>query len=76
MLTLLSQLLMPMIQGVVYNLALGGWQYWNKNAQMSGNSLGARARRWWYSVNNWPINQKTFGSSAKKPVGEKGWYQR
>ncbi|PSR94646.1 hypothetical protein BD289DRAFT_427178 [Coniella lustricola] len=72
-----DHLLMPMIQGLVYNLALCGWQFWNKNAQLSGNSLGARARRWWYGVNNWPINQKVFGNStAKKSMGAKDWYQR
>lgn len=54
-----DQMVMPMLQGVVYNLALCGWQYWNKTARVSGNSLGARARRWWYEVNNWPINLKT-----------------
>lgn len=50
--------MMPLIQGVVYNIALCGWQHWNKNAQLSGNTIGARARRWWYSVNNWPITEK------------------
>ncbi len=47
--------MMPFGQGVVYNLAICGWQHWNKNAQLSGNSVGARARRWWYGLNNWPI---------------------
>lgn len=61
-------MVMPMLQGVVYNLALCGWQYWNKTARVSGNSLGARARRWWYEVNNWPINLKT--------VKEKGGFRR
>lgn len=65
---------MPMIQGVVYNVALCGWQHWNRNAQLSGNSLGGRARRWWYTVNKWPISQKTF--TEKRPMGDKGWYQR
>ena len=50
-----DQVMMPLMQGVVYNLAICGWQYWNKNAQLSGSSLGAKIRRWWYGVNNWKI---------------------
>ena len=49
------QVMMPLVQGVLYNLAVCGWQHWNKNARMSGNSAGARLRRWWYQVNNWKI---------------------
>ncbi|KAI1335168.1 hypothetical protein F5Y15DRAFT_420206 [Xylariaceae sp. FL0016] len=53
-------IMMPFAQGIAYNLLVCGWQYWNKNAQLSGNSIGARARRWWYGVNNWPLpHQKT-----------------
>lgn len=58
--------MMPMLQGVVYNLAWCGWQHWNKNAQMSGNTAGARVRRWWYGVNNWPVNGKTANKNEKK----------
>ncbi|KAK1756083.1 hypothetical protein QBC47DRAFT_412668 [Echria macrotheca] len=50
-----DQVMMPFMQGIVYNLALCGWQYWNKGAQLNGSSLGAKVRRWWYGVNNWPI---------------------
>lgn len=46
---------MPLIQGVVYNIFLLGWQHWNRNARVHGNTIGARARRWWYGVNNWPL---------------------
>lgn len=68
--TMKDQLMMPLLQGVVYNLAWCGWTYWNKNAQMSGNGAGARVRRWWYGVNNWAINGK--------PVTQrngKSWFQ-
>ncbi|KAG7105780.1 Sphingosine-1-phosphate lyase like protein [Verticillium longisporum] len=37
--------LMPLVQGVVYNLFLLGWQSWNRNAQIHGSSVGARVRR-------------------------------
>ncbi|KAF4783584.1 hypothetical protein HER10_EVM0011488 [Colletotrichum scovillei] len=50
-----DQVMMPLIQGVVYNLFLIGWHHWNKNAQVHGSSIGARVRRWWYGVNNWQL---------------------
>ncbi|KAI0426412.1 hypothetical protein F5Y09DRAFT_65519 [Xylaria sp. FL1042] len=53
--TVRDQIMMPLAQGVLYNLAIVGWQHWNRNAQMSGSSVGARLRRWWYGVNNWPL---------------------
>ncbi|KAI2636366.1 DUF1770-domain-containing protein [Hypomontagnella submonticulosa] len=53
--TVRDQMMMPFAQGVLYNLAICGWHHWNKNAQLSGNSVGARIRRWWYGVNNWPL---------------------
>ncbi|RWA11727.1 hypothetical protein EKO27_g3377 [Xylaria grammica] len=53
--TVRDQIMMPLAQGVLYNLAIVGWQHWNRNAQMSGSSVGARLRCWWYGVNNWPL---------------------
>ncbi|KAL1871718.1 hypothetical protein VTK73DRAFT_1858 [Phialemonium thermophilum] len=53
--TLRDQVMMPFVQGLIYNLMICGWQHWNRNARLSGNSLGARIRRWWWGVNNWPI---------------------
>ncbi|KAL2881134.1 hypothetical protein SGCOL_003424 [Colletotrichum sp. CLE4] len=50
-----DQVMMPLVQGVVYNLFLIGWHHWNKNAQVHGSSIGARVRRWWYGVNNWQL---------------------
>jgi len=55
LITARDQLLMPFAQGLLYNLAMCGWQYWNRNAQLSGTSIGARVRRWWYGVNGWKI---------------------
>ncbi|KAI1376770.1 hypothetical protein F4677DRAFT_445093 [Hypoxylon crocopeplum] len=53
--TVRDQMMMPFAQGVLYNLAICGWHFWNKNAQLGGNSVGAHLRRWWYGVNNWPL---------------------
>ncbi|KAK7441868.1 hypothetical protein Landi51_09858 [Colletotrichum acutatum] len=38
-----DQVMMPLIQGVVYNLFLIGWHHWNKNAQVHGSSIAAPA---------------------------------
>jgi hypothetical protein len=58
---------MPLLQGVVMTLFVAGWKHWNRNTQLSGNSAGARVRRWWYNVNNWPIKDKlaNIGEDAK-----------
>lgn len=55
LITTRDQVLMPLAQGVVYNLLLCGWQQWNRTAKLQGNSAGARFRRWWYGVNNWVV---------------------
>ncbi|KAL2164114.1 hypothetical protein VTH06DRAFT_3328 [Thermothelomyces fergusii] len=53
--TIRDQVIMPFLQGILYNLGICGWQYWNRNARIHGSTLGARLRRWWYGVNNWRI---------------------
>ncbi|CCC10639.1 unnamed protein product [Sordaria macrospora k-hell] len=50
-----KQVMMPLVQGLLYNMLVCGWQSWNRNAQIHGSSIGARVRRWWYGVNNWEI---------------------
>ncbi|KAM7204970.1 Fungal protein of unknown function (DUF1770) domain containing protein [Rhypophila sp. PSN 637] len=68
LITARDQVMMPFAQGVLYNLAICGWQFWNRNARVHGSSLGARLRRWWYGVNNWPIPPP--GSSLKRKFGK------
>ncbi|KAI0408682.1 hypothetical protein F4802DRAFT_360339 [Xylaria palmicola] len=63
--TVRDQVLMPLAQGVLYNLAIAGWQHWNRTAQMSGSSAGARLRRWWYGVNNWPLPARARAGATK-----------
>jgi len=63
--TVRDQMMMPFVQGIVYNLGICGWQYWNRNARIHGSSIGARLRRWWYGVNNWQI-----------PPQKKAWQKR
>ena len=60
------QVLMPLLQGTVWSLALHGWRYWNRTAQLSGNGVGSRVRRWWYKTNNWTLPKlKNFGKDAR-----------
>jgi hypothetical protein len=47
--------MMPFVQGTLYNLAICGWQSYNRHAQIHGSTVGARLRRWWYGVNYWTI---------------------
>ncbi|KAK4155904.1 hypothetical protein C8A00DRAFT_41543 [Chaetomidium leptoderma] len=63
-----DQIMMPFAQGIIYNLGLCGWQYWNRNARIHGGSIGARVRRWWYGVNNWSIP-----SERRVVVRRNGW---
>ncbi|RJE19921.1 hypothetical protein PHISCL_07747 [Aspergillus sclerotialis] len=53
--TIRDQVLLPFVQGTLWTLALSGWRYWNRNASLSGHTLGSRIRRWWYEVNNWKV---------------------
>ncbi|EHL01659.1 hypothetical protein M7I_2293 [Glarea lozoyensis 74030] len=68
-------LVLPLVQGMVWSLALHGWKYWNRTAQLSGESVGARARRWWYKTNNWklPNGLGNLGKDKKfaKEVGDR-----
>lgn len=75
--TIRDQVMVPLLQGMVWTLVLHGWRHWNRTAQVSGNTLGAQIRRWWYKTNNWPINGSgsKFSSDQKlaREVGE--YYQ-
>ncbi|KAI1393777.1 DUF1770-domain-containing protein [Hypoxylon trugodes] len=64
--TVRDQMMMPFAQGVLYNLAICGWHHWNKNARLSGNTTGARLRRWWYGVNNWPLPKNATTTTTRR----------
>ncbi|RDW78775.1 DUF1770 domain-containing protein [Aspergillus mulundensis] len=53
--TIRDQVLLPLVQGTLWTLALSGWRFWNRTASLSGQTLGSRIRRWWYGVNNWKL---------------------
>ena len=64
-----DQLLLPLIQGVVWNLVLAGWRHWNHGAKFYGAGLGSRVRRWWWGVNNWNIPEAKAEKTAER-VGD------
>ena len=53
------QVILPLVQGMLWTLLLSGWRYWNRGAQFQGASLGSKFRRWWWwNVNNWTIPEE------------------
>jgi hypothetical protein len=53
----IQQVILPLLQGTMWTLALQGWRHWNRGTKLSGKNAGARIRRWWWRVNNWPLDQ-------------------
>jgi len=53
--TIRDQVFLPLLQGTLWTLLLSGWRVWNREAKFSGQSVGARVRRWWWGVNNWRV---------------------
>ncbi|KAI4196938.1 MAG: hypothetical protein LQ346_003147 [Caloplaca aetnensis] len=54
-----SQVILPLVQGMLWTLLLSGWRYWNRGAQFQGASLGTKVRKWWWKVNDWKIPEQT-----------------
>lgn len=42
LITLKDQVVMPLMQGVLYNLLVAGWKVWNRGAKFSGAGVGGR----------------------------------
>lgn len=42
LITLKDQVMMPLVQGVLYNLLVAGWKMWNRGARLSGAGVGGR----------------------------------
>jgi hypothetical protein len=53
--TIRDQVLLPLAQGILWNLAMFGWRFWNRDVKFKGEGLGARIRKWWWGVNNWKV---------------------
>ncbi|KAH7393246.1 hypothetical protein BKA64DRAFT_675653 [Cadophora sp. MPI-SDFR-AT-0126] len=75
--TFRDQLILPLLQGMVWSLALQGWRYWNRTAELNGSSVGSKVRRWWYRTNNWklPERMRNYSSNAKlaEDMGDVSW---
>ncbi|KAF2861352.1 DUF1770-domain-containing protein [Piedraia hortae CBS 480.64] len=56
--TIRDQILFPLIQGMAWSLMILGWHHLNRESQFSGQSMGAKVRRWWWGVNNWAVPAK------------------
>lgn len=63
--TVRDQVLLPMAQGIGYHMIVSGWRYWNRGSQFTGQTLGARVRKWWWGVNGWKIPE-TSQTKAKE----------
>lgn len=53
--TVFDHVIMPLTQGILWNLALFGWRSWNRGVKFQGRGFGARVRRWWWGVNKWKL---------------------
>jgi Autophagy receptor ATG43 len=63
LITVRDQVILPLAQGVLWNMAMFGWRFWNRGSKFSGQTLGARVRKWWWGVNNWKLpEQATRGT--------------
>ena len=61
---------MPLLQGMVWSLLVSGWRYSNRETQLSGQSVGAKIRRWWWGVNNWKLPENWQGTLRDKRTAE------
>jgi hypothetical protein len=66
--TIRDQVLLPLLQGVLWNMAMFGWRYWNRDVKFAGEGIGSRVRKWWWKVNNWkiPEQKKEFAKDAEE----------
>jgi Autophagy receptor ATG43 len=64
--TMRDQVMMPLAQGIGWNLAVFGWRYWNRGAKFTGQTLGSRVRKWWWEVNNWELPKEAKRTLANE----------
>ncbi|KAL9107814.1 MAG: hypothetical protein Q9227_007329 [Pyrenula ochraceoflavens] len=65
--TVRDQVVLPLLQGTLYSLALHGWRHWNRGVKFRGEGIGARIRKWWWGVNNWEVP-----STSRSGIGAGG----
>lgn len=64
--TVRDQVLLPLVQGIVWNLLMTGWRFWNRGTKFQGQTFGARIRKWWWGVNNWKLPESVTRNQSKK----------
>jgi len=55
LITVKDQMILPLLQGLGYNLLLIGWWRWNSRVMWGGRGFGVRVRKWWWGVNGWEV---------------------
>lgn len=69
-LTVFDHFILPLSQGLLWNLMVHGWRSWNTAAAFRGKGVGARVRRWWWGVNGWGMpTESAFGGLKAKMAG-------
>ncbi|RMZ86009.1 hypothetical protein DV737_g180, partial [Chaetothyriales sp. CBS 132003] len=66
--TLRDQIVLPLAQGLLWNMVMFGWRYWNRGSKFAGQSLGAKVRKWWWGFNNWKL--PAGATQANRPTRE------
>lgn len=61
---------MPLVQGIAWTLIVSGWRFFNRSTKFSGQTVGAKIRRWWWGVNNWTIPTNSRGTLRNSKVAE------
>ncbi|MCJ1306934.1 hypothetical protein MMC25_000578 [Agyrium rufum] len=68
--TLRDQVLLPLVSGMVWALALHGWKHWNRGTVFVGEGVGSKVRKWWWGVNNWEMPKEVKQQEKAKDVAE------
>ena len=63
--TIRDQVILPLVQGIAWNLIMFGWRHWNRGSKFQGQTLGAKVRKWWWGVNNWKVPAEKKEASRK-----------
>jgi hypothetical protein len=58
---------------MVWTLVVAGWRHWNSATKFSGQSVGARLRRWWWQVNKWELPEARRERELAQEVKEVSW---
>lgn len=69
--TVWDHVFMPLTQALVWRVVVFGWRNFNTGVKFQGHGVGARIRRWWWTVNGWvmPEGQTTSRAANAKTRG-------